>query len=115
MITSTICKMTGGCGVQSVEGMKLVCYELMDAANRSSGADALQLYADSANDLVIQLTSKIEKVGQFRSFAEPALLLHVWSRRPDSCKISHRYLVLRVWTLRMNIRPLGINGAANTL
>lgn len=50
--------------MQSVEGMKLVCYELMDAANRPAGADGLRIYATSANDLVIELTSKIEKASQ---------------------------------------------------
>jgi hypothetical protein len=51
------------CIVQSVEGMKLICYELMDAANREPSDHMLQLYDASANELVIELTWKVEQVG----------------------------------------------------
>jgi hypothetical protein len=48
--------------MQTVEGMKLICYELMDAANRHLNDDLLRVYDSSANELVIELTKKVEQV-----------------------------------------------------
>ncbi len=54
--------------MQTVEGMKLICYELMDAANRLPNDDVFQVYTSSATELVIELTRKVEKVKGNLSF-----------------------------------------------
>ncbi|KAK9862582.1 hypothetical protein WJX84_004375 [Apatococcus fuscideae] len=46
-------------GPESVEGMKMLCYELMDATGGKVSQSTLAAFAAAANNLVVILTSKI--------------------------------------------------------
>ena len=48
--------------VQSVEGMKMLCYELMGAANNGVSDSTLAHYGAQANALTLVLTEKVEQV-----------------------------------------------------
>ena len=45
--------------LQSVEGMKVLCFELMEAASGRASAYTLANLAASANELVIELTRRV--------------------------------------------------------
>lgn len=48
--------------LQSVEGMKMLCYELMGAANNGVSDSTLAHYGAQANALTLVLTEKVEQV-----------------------------------------------------
>ena len=48
--------------LQSVEGMKVLCFELMEAAAGRASAYMLANLAASANELVIELTNRVHQV-----------------------------------------------------
>lgn len=48
--------------LQSVEGMKVLCFELMEAAAGRASAYTLANLAASANELVIELTNRVHQV-----------------------------------------------------
>lgn len=48
--------------LQSVEGMKVLCFELMEAAAGRASAYMLANLAASANELVIELTNRVHRV-----------------------------------------------------
>lgn len=48
--------------LQSVEGMKVLCFELMEAASGRASAYTLANLAASANELVIELTRRVLQV-----------------------------------------------------
>ena len=54
--------------LQSVEGMKMLCYELMDATGGKVSQSTLAAFAAAANNLVVILTSKIIEVRQAARF-----------------------------------------------
>ena len=54
--------------LQSVEGMKMLCYELMDATSGKVSQSTLAAFAAAANNLVVILTSKIIEVRQAASY-----------------------------------------------
>ena len=47
--------------VQSVEGMKVLCFELMEASGGRASASTLADLAASANELVIELTRRVHQ------------------------------------------------------
>lgn len=51
----------------AVEGMKVLCYELMEASRGSCSPDVAAVFGDAADELVTQLTSRVDQVS-------PALL-----------------------------------------
>lgn len=48
--------------MQSVEGMKMLCYELMEAVNGAASESTLAHYGAQANGLTVVLTEKVEQV-----------------------------------------------------
>ncbi|KAL3133794.1 hypothetical protein ABBQ32_008271 [Trebouxia sp. C0010 RCD-2024] len=48
---------------QSVEGMKVLCFELMEASGGRASASTLADLAASANELVVELTRRVHQVG----------------------------------------------------
>lgn len=53
--------------VQSVEGMKVLCFELMEASGGRASASTLADLAASANELVVELTRRVHQVGAKQS------------------------------------------------
>ena len=53
--------------VQSVEGMKVLCFELMEASGGRASACTLADLAASANELVVELTRRVHQVGNIHS------------------------------------------------
>lgn len=51
-----------GTYVQSVEGMKVLCFELMEASAGRASASTLADLAASANELVVELTRRVHQV-----------------------------------------------------
>lgn len=49
--------------LQSVEGMKVLCFELMEASGGRASASTLADLAASANELVVELTRRVHQVG----------------------------------------------------
>ena len=47
--------------MQSVEGMKVLCFELMEASGGRASASTLADLAASANELVIELTRRVHQ------------------------------------------------------
>lgn len=48
---------------QSVEGMKVLCFELMEASGGRASASTFADLAASANELVVELTRRVHQVG----------------------------------------------------
>ena len=48
--------------MQSVEGMKVLCFELMEASGGRASASTLADLAASANELVVELTRRVHQV-----------------------------------------------------
>ncbi len=48
--------------LQSVEGMKVLCFELMEASGGRASASTLADLAASANELVVELTRRVHQV-----------------------------------------------------
>ena len=53
--------------LQSVEGMKVLCFELMEASGGRASASTLADLAASANELVVELTRRVCQVGHKQS------------------------------------------------
>ena len=50
--------------LQSVEGMKVLCFELMEASGGRASSLTLADLAASANELVVELTRRVHQVRQ---------------------------------------------------
>lgn len=50
--------------LQSVEGMKVLCFELMEASGGRASPSTLTDLAASANELVVELTRRVYQVRQ---------------------------------------------------
>ena len=54
--------------LQSVEGMKVLCFELMEASAGRASTFTLADLAASANELVVELTRRVHQVRQENVF-----------------------------------------------
>ncbi|KAK9814323.1 hypothetical protein WJX72_004049 [[Myrmecia] bisecta] len=92
---------------ESVEGMKLLCYEVMEAASGKASPATLATLAASANELVMELTKKVHQV-----FDSACAELEATGRAPSSrgCKYSLNTLMqtfqLHIMASAIAARPL---------